>query len=299
MKNTEHFGIILALLSAALWGLFPVMVNQGTKSIPPITFAALSTLLAAIGVLFFALRQKNLKQLKNKAAWRPMLMVTLSVVIIPYILFFIGASKTSGVNASLLLLAEIIFTLIFTPLIGEKTTPLKLLGAGGVFAGGLLILYNGTLAFNLGDLIIILSTVTYPLGNFYAKKALNLVSPTIILLTRFFLGGLVILFFALAIERPAGLGRIIIDHWFLLLFNGLILLGLNKIIWYESLKRLDISKAISLGLTSPLFSLAVLIFVVGEKISFYQWGGLLIMMAGVYFSAKRKSVDPQTTKYAL
>src|SRR3989339_527619 len=261
MKNTEHFGIILALLSAALWGLFPVMVNQGTKSIPPITFAALSTLLAAIGVLFFALRQKNLKQLKNKAAWRPMLMVTLSVVIIPYILFFIGASR--------------------------------------VFAGGLLILYNGTLAFNLGDLIIILSTVTYPLGNFYAKKALNLVSPTIILLTRFFLGGLVILFFALAIERPAGLGRIIIDHWFLLLFNGLILLGLNKIIWYESLKRLDISKAISLGLTSPLFSLAVLIFVVGEKISLYQWGGLLIMMAGVYFSAKRKSVDPQTTKYAL
>ena len=299
MKNTEHFGIILALLSAALWGLFPVMVNQGTKSIPPITFAALSTLLAAIGVLFFALRQKNLKQLKNKAAWRPMLMVTLSVVIIPYILNFTGASNTAGVNASLLLLAEIIFTLIFTPLIGEKTTPLKLLGAGGVFAGGLLILYNGTLAFNLGDLIIILSTVTYPLGNFYAKKALNLVSPTIILLTRFFLGGLVILFFALAIERPAGLGRIIIDHWFLLLFNGLILLGLNKIIWYESLKRLDISKAISLGLTSPLFSLAVLIFFVGEKISLYQWGGLMIMMAGVYFSAKRKSVDPQTTKYAL
>ncbi len=36
------------------------------------------------------------------------------------------------------------------------------------------------------------------------------------------------------------------------------MLGVGKVIWYEELKRLDISKAISLGMTSPVVSLAML-----------------------------------------
>lgn len=297
-KKQENIGVIYAILAALLWGLFPVLVNHGVQTIPPLTFAALSVLIAALGAFIYALLQGKLKEFKNKNSYFPLLMITVCIVIIPYTLFFIGAKMTSGVNTSMLLLAEIIFTLIVTPLIGEKNTSYKILGAGGVFLGALFIMYNGTFSLNFGDILIILSTVTYPIGNFYAKKALNLVSPTMILLVRSLFGGLFLLGLALIFEKEITISNVLVNHWVLILFNGLVLLGLSKIIWYECLKRLDISKAISITMTYPLFSLITLIIFFGEKISTYQWIGIIIMMVGVYYSIRRRSVDPKITKYS-
>lgn len=297
-KKQENIGIILALITAAMYGMFPIFVNYGTKSISPMMFAAITTLLAACGSFIYATSKSKLHELKNRKSYSSLIMVTLCIVIIPYTLFFIGSSKTSGINSSMLLLSEIIFTLLFTPLIGEKTTVEKLMGAITVLVGATLILYNGKFDINIGDILIIISTTTYPIGNFYAKRALNFVSPAIILFTRFLLGGLFILIFAVLIEsQPIPFG-ILLRHWKLILFMGLILLGLEKIIWYEALKRLDISKAISLTMTFPLFSLILLIIIFKETPSNFQWIGILIMMTGIYFSAKRPSTNPLLTKYA-
>lgn len=293
----ENKGVILALISAALWGVFPVMVSRGAHYIPPLIFAATSTLLAAAGSFVYTAFKSKLGELKKKEAYASLLMVTLCIVIIPYVLLFIGSSKTSGINTSLLLLSEIIFTLMFTPLIGEKTTREKLMGSAGIFAGALLILYNGNFRLNIGDIMVIASTATYPIGNFYAKKALNRVSPSTILFVRFFLGGLFMLSIAMLSEPPSSLLQIIITDWPTLLFTGLILLGVGKIVWYEALSRLDISKAISLSMTFPLFSLAILVGIFKENISHYQWLGIAAMMVGVLFSIRRPSVDPRLTKY--
>ena len=294
----ENKGAILALISAALWGIFPVTVNRGSHTIPPLTFAALSTLLAAAGSFLYAALKGRLHELRTKEAYASLLMITLCIVIVPYVLFFIGSSKTSGINTSLLLLSEIIFTLMFTPLIGEKTTLEKLAGASGVFVGALLILYNGELHLNGGDLMIVASTATYPIGNFYAKKALNQVSPPTILFVRFLLGGLFMLPVALLSEPRADMVDIIAMNWPTLAFTGLILLGAGKIVWYEALGRLDISKAIALGMTFPLFSLILLVGIYQEPMSRFQWIGAPVMMLGTFCSVKRSSVDPRSTKYA-
>lgn len=298
-KKQENIGVAFALLGAAMWGAFPVLVNKGTQNIPPIMFAAITTILAACGTFIYALLKGKLYELKNKKSYTSLIMVTFCIVIIPYTLLFIGSSKTSGINSSLLLLSEIIFTLFFTPLMGEKTTIKKLLGAIGVFIGASLILYNGKFNLNLGDLLVILSTITYPIGNFYAKRAFNYVSPATILFVRFLLGGLFILALSLLTEPRLNGFEPILIHWKLILFTGLIILGIGKIVWYEGLKRLDISKAISLAMTFPLFSLIILISVFKETLSLFQWLGILIIAIGVYFSIKRTSVDPALTKYGI
>lgn len=296
--SRENQGTILALFSAALWGIFPVVVNQGSHQIPPLFFAAVTTLLAAMSSLAYTAFKRKLPELKNRKAYADLVIIALCIVIIPYTLFFIGAGKTSGVNTSLLLLSEIIFTLVFTHFIGEKTTFEKLLGALGVFCGAGFILYQGSFQLNAGDVLIILSTATYPVGNFYAKRALFRVSPSVILLVRFFLGGLFILILSIFLERPVSISTVVTQHWSLLLFTGFVLLGAGKIVWYEALDRLDISKAISLAMTFPLFSLIILTSLYKETISRRQAIGIAVMMMGVFFSAKRSSVDPSKTKYS-
>ncbi len=295
--DRETQGTVLALFSAALWGLFPVMVNRGSHHIPPLLFAAVTTLLAAAGSLCYTAFKGKFHELRNRKSYAALFMITLCIVIVPYTLLFIGAGKTSGINTSLLLLSEIIFTLLFTPFIGEKNTIEKLIGAFGVFCGAAFILYHGSFQPNTGDVLVILSTATYPVGNFYAKKAMAQVSPSIILSVRFFLGGLFLLLLSMIAETPPTMGDVIIKNWPLLLLTGFVLLGAGKIVWYEALDRLDISKAISLSMTFPLFSLIVLTGFYEEPVSRQQAVGIIVMMVGVFFSAKRSSVDPATTKY--
>src|SRR3989338_8901532 len=110
VNKKEGLGAALALLSAALWGAFPLLVHQGVQSIPPLTFAALSTLIAVAGAFIYAIVQGSLKELKERSNYSSLAAITLFVVVIQYSVYFIGAKFTSGVNASFLLLSEIIFT---------------------------------------------------------------------------------------------------------------------------------------------------------------------------------------------
>ena len=295
MAKQETKGVLFALVSAVMYGMFPVVVNRGSRHLMPLTFAAISALLAAFGSFVYTALKGKLAELKKKESYSSLLMVTLCIVVVPYTLLFVGSSMTSGINTSLLLLSEVVFTLMFTPLIGEKTTFEKLVGALGVLVGAGLILYNGEFRMKIGDIMVVGSTVTFPIGNFYAKKALFRVSPSTILLVRFSLGGLFMLLLAMLMETRSW--TTVFGEWPLLLFTGLVLLGVGKIVWYEALGRLDISKAISLSMTFPLFSLAVLIGAFRERVSLYQWIGIGAMMIGVFFSIRRPSIDPKLTRY--
>lgn len=299
IKKQEKIGIIFALIASIFYGLYPVLVNHGAQDIPPLIFSACITIIAMMGCFFYSLYKGTIKELRNTKAYPDLTMVTLCIVILPMILFFIGASQTSGLNTSFLLLSEMIFMLIFTHFIGEKTTKLKLVGALGVMVGAGLILYNGVLTFNTGDMLIILSTLPLPIGNFYAKKAFNVVSSETVLLFRFILGSLFLVPFAILMTKgPYSIKGIITENWILLTTIGLLIMAGSKIIWYEGFKRLDISKAISIGLTFPFFSLIVLIGFFDEIPSTYQWIGIAIMSIGVYFAAKRKSTPIEKTMYA-
>ena len=297
-QKQENTGVFYVLLGAAMWGIFPVLINKGTQNIHPVIFAAVTTLLAACGCFFYALAKGDLKELKNRKAYSSLIMITLCVVIIPYLLFFTGSKMTNGLNSSMLLMSEIIFTLIVTAIVGEKTTIEKLIGAMGIFFGACFMLYKGSFSLNLGDLLIIASTITYPIGNFYTKKALNHVSPSTILFIRFALGGIVIFIIAILVSPINNVFTEVKDNFFLVLFTGFVLLGIGKVIWYEGLKRLDISKAISIGMTFPLFSLILLIGYFKETPSVNQCIGISIMLIGIFFSIKRTSVNPSLTRYA-
>ncbi len=297
-KQQEKIGVMLALVAASIHGLAPLIINQAGKLIPPLTFAAITTLIGSVFCFFCAAWEGKLHELKIKKAYPLLLLVSLFIVIIPHILFFVGASKTSGINTSLLGLSEIVFLLIFAPFIGEKNTLEKLIGAISILIGGIFILYKNHFTLNLGDVFIIFSTAFYPIGNFYAKKAFNIVSPSIVLFTRFFIGGICIFIISLIIEPDANIPSIMTNNIVTITFTGLIFLGIGKTIWYMGFKRLDISKAISLIMTAPLFSMIFLLIIYQEKLSIQQWIGVAIMCTGMFFSVKRKSVEMSETKYA-
>jgi len=298
MKNKEQEGVFLAILSSLIWGIFLVLINSGVKSMAPLFFAGSITLIASFFVFVYCLSQRQLLQLKQKGIFINVLAITFFIIVIPYILLFIGTGLTSSLNTSVLTLSEIIFTVIFTHFIGERTTKLKLLGAGSIFLGAFIILFNGSGEIKIGDILIFFSTITYPLGNFYTKKAMHKLSPALIIFLRSLLGGIFLLLLSLIFENSNNISAIIQQHWLFLIISGLVFMGLGKILAQEAMKRLDISKTVSLFMTFPIFSLGYIVFIEHEPVTSSQWLGIIIMMIGVYFSIKRKSVDKSFTKYA-
>jgi drug/metabolite transporter (DMT)-like permease len=297
-RNDDWFAIGIALFHAAFTGAYAVLVNRGTQNIPPLHFAALTALVAAVTMAFFVVAQRAFADFRERRALKPVSMVTLFIIIIPFVLFFLGAQRTSGLNTSMLLLAEVPFTLVFTHFIGERTDRFKIAGGVGIFLGALFVLYNGTLQFNWGDLLIILSTACYPIGNLFTRKALHLLRPASLLFLRSLAGGVFLFASARIVEPDAQPLMLLRDYWPYFLFTGVAMMGVVKLLWHISFQRMDISKAISLVHTFPLFSLVLLLAIFHESISLYQWIGIGMMLVGVFFTLRRPSVNINATKYA-
>jgi len=291
--NKEQKGEALILLETLMYSLFPIIVAHSTKILPPILFAGLSTITASVTLLLWLIYKKQLPTLLHKETIKYSLGVTLFIIILPSIFIFTGASQTSGINTTILLQTEILFTfLIYSFLKLEKITPKKILGSIIVFCGTTAIVYNGKLQINLGDLLIIAGTLFYPFGNYFAKRALQTAPPSTILFIRSLLGGLTLIFISLLFEGPISDSKPqLLKYWPLFIVNGIFIYHFSKILWYEGIKRIDISKAIPMSTGGyPAFSLIFAIIFLHEIPSVYQWVGFTLIIAGIFVLIKKDKI---------
>lgn len=296
VMSKETYGSLAVISSAAIVSLFPIVVSKGVQVFPPLTFAGLSLLITFVTTFLYSAVSGVLPELKKTAAYYPMVINAICAIIVPYSLFFIGAQFTSSINTAALLLSEIIFTVLLTPWFGETTSAQKIFGAGGVFVGAWLLTWHGQDSWQFGDLLIILSTVTFPFGNFYAKRALRLVHPGILLTVRAGVGCVILLLLAISLEHWFEIATVR-TYWWYIVLNGAIILGIGKIIWQIGFQRLDIAKAVILLKIEPLISILILVFLLHEPISRLQLLGIGIMLIGVVATWKRRSIDPTLTRY--
>jgi drug/metabolite transporter (DMT)-like permease len=292
--SQERIGEINVILSALIFAFFPVIVKLG-GAVPPVFYAAISTLITALLMALFMIGKGGFLELANKKTWKYIFLVAVFIIIIPYIFIYNGARMTSGINTSILGQTEIFFALFYGWIIGEAITERKILGGALITIGTFFVMFNGVLKFNLGDLLIITGTAFYPIGNIYAKKVLGVISPITLVFARSVIGGIVLLIFSWFFE--AGLAyscTFITTYWWLFLINGLAVSGFSKILWYEGLKRLDVGKSTILIMPYSAFGVIYASAFLKEIPTFYQLIGLIIVILGIYAvidNKKKETID--------
>lgn len=299
-KSEERIGEGMVLLQAMVYGFFPVIISFAGGLIPPIFFAAVSILLASVVLFIYLLLSKNLSQLANKKAFFYTLGVTFFTVILGFGFIMTGASLTSGVNTSILLLSEIFFTFLICGIFYGEEMPLsKILAAILIIIGTVVIMYNGDFSFNRGDILIIIGTFFFPIGNRFAKKAMALVNPATILFVRSVIGGVLLLLLSFFWENTYYSWQTLIsENMSIILINGLIMFSLTKILWYEGMKRMDISKSITIGMVYSAFGFIYSMIFLKEIPSIYQLLGFFVVMSGLYIitRTRQKKIPPQFTE---
>lgn len=268
------------LLSACvLEGLFPIIAHGASRAFSPLWFVGLSCAFAACILWLFsaytgAFRRPRTSELRD-CGWLALLIIT------PTALIFAGSAHTSGINTGLLLQTEVLSTfLIYGFLFHERHTVVQIFGAMLVFSGTLAVLFNGSLHLNAGDALILLAVCIFPFGNFFAKRALRTLPITQVLFYRYLFSACLLLPVA---SLTAGIPDFSQSGSHLWLFPAYVLLVMiaSKHFWYAGLRHLSVSKSIGIASASPIFTLIFAALFLHEVPTIFQFGGLLLSIAGV------------------
>lgn len=285
-----NIGSIFVLLHSFLWGLFPVVSVYLLSQVSSLSLMLYSSFVTTVFFFCFLGIQKKWDEIFHAKAWKYIFGLAIFNSIFFYGLVLWGMQYTTANNAGVLMLCEILFSFLLIHII--QKTPVQtyeLIGAFSILLG-LIIFKNPTsFSWNFGDTLIVLATTLAPIGNMFTQKARNEVSASMVLFGRnaitlvFCVVLLVLLppyfsFPSLSLENNS--------FFLLLLFHGVVLLGIAKIFWVDSLQHISIPSAITLNSIYPVFTLFFSFLLFSTPPTWYQIIGLFPIIFGVYFITK-------------
>lgn len=281
--------VILAVLSV-IWGSSFILIKFGLESFDPMQVGALRILIAGTAFLpFIVLKWKQIPW----HLWKFFLLVGLCGSGIPAFLFPIAQTQLSSSVAGILNTLTPIFTLLIGAMIfGTTVTKSKVLGVAVGFVGAaLLILFGSEIDLDQKlsySLYIILATICYGLSVNVAKAKLNEVNPTLLMSTAFFL------------MMPFAIASYFVTNTHEAMFavpkfpmKGLIFISIlsllgtfySSMLFYKMVQRTNPVFGASVTYLIPIVS-CIWGVVYGEIFGLVQFGGMLLILIGVYLSRK-------------
>ncbi len=273
----RHF--LLGLAVVAVWGTNFVVIHIGLEHLPPLLFAALRFLFAALpGVFLFP---------RPQVPWRHLAAYGVLIGAGQFGLLFVAMrSEISPGLASLVVQAQVFFTIGLSMwLSGERVRPYQiaalLLGLAGL---GVILTHTDGSTTSLGLFLVLLAALSWSGGNIVARASgtANML-PYVIWASLFSAPPLFALSFLLE-GWPAirhGIAAADLTTWAAVLWQtiGNTLFGYAA--WGWLLSRHPAALVTPLALLVPLFGMGASALVLGESLPFWKIGAALLVMSGL------------------
>ncbi len=293
MDSKEKEGIILVIICVFIHGSQPILGKYGVSLVPPLFFASLTNLIAAVFLILLILaRRENIFLLLKARYFLILLSIGFFGTTLSNILFFYGVRLTSGINSAILLQIEPLYALLIGYLLlKERINSRQIIATLFIILGTILVVYQGTSKLNWGDILVLLTPLCYQISHFFSKKLLNKtdLSPLFIATGRTLYGGI----FLFLLSQLAGIHEwsILAKHNMLSLFifYGIVVYALSYLTFYEAIKRINLSKASTIISVYPAVSILLAWFILREVPDVYQLAGFFIILLGIFRLSQVKS----------
>ncbi len=281
----EREGEILMVGLAILESWFPIFSIVAMSYIGALHTYTYSLLIALAFFIIIMFKRDRFKELKNKEAYKDLLLTSFWITSL-FALVFIGMRYTTAGNMAVIIFLQLLFSYLYFNVFGkEKMHTLHVWGAFIMGMGALIILIPDELTFNKGDLLILVAAAIAPLANLYQKRAREFCSTETILGFRTLVGLPFIALMAWAFE-PAVSYEALVSALPSLLFIGILIYVVSKIMWIEALHRTSITKlSAMLGLV-PMMTLIFAYFYLNEIPELRQVLGIIPVLVGGYLITK-------------
>lgn len=294
LSKSELRGTLLIILTAFISG-FSVVVNRffvTEDKIDPLLFTALRALF--IGIIFFFISfyiSKSKKTSFNKVSWKYLISIGIIGGSFAFWMFFTGLKLTTAGRAAFLHKTLPIYATILAIIFLKEKITKKQLIAMTIMLAGLLIMESSKLSpeIRIGDMLVLGATVLWALENTISKKAmLNKESNWVVTFSRMFFGS-IILFAIIFISGKTNLLLTLTSQQIIYIVLSGTFLFLYVFTWYWGLKYINLSKASTILLLSPVISLTLGFFWLNEQILTFQLIGSLLILVGGFFIIRSKN----------
>lgn len=290
MEASKHdsWGVFWSFTSAFLWATTFITSRHllAGGMVDPITLATIRFLLG--GSLLFLLglivKQEmfalNLGDIFSLAVLGLFGMVGMSS------LLFVGQQFTTAINSSLIMQLNPIIILLLGVFIGESITLDKAIGIiisliGCLFVVGILS-FQG-LRFDLGhlrgDLFVFLAAICWALYSIVGKPVVQKLGGYRTTTWAMLLGALELLILRGVLPSPIVWPQG--SAWYYITYLAFLPTAVAFFAWYEAMDRIELALLNVMQYLTPIFTIFLAWFLLGERLSFTEWIGVLIVLLGV------------------
>ena len=292
MVSNEMKGTVLVILTAIISGVSIVVNRFFVVSVNPVAFTTMRALF--IGLIFFFVslyKSKFKKRDFKKASWKHLIAIGVIGGGIAFLLFFTGLkSTTSGRAAFLHKTLPLFSTFLAFVFLKERVTK-RLFAAMVLMLLGIFVMESGSIGYEMkaGDLLVLTATVLWAVENTIAKNVmLHNETNWVVTFSRMFFGSLVLLSMMFMLGKTHLLMSLTHQQLIYIGVSTLFLAG-YVLTWYWGLRFINLSKASTILLMSPVISLTLGYYWLGESLVFFQMIGSLFILIGAYLVVQIKS----------
>jgi drug/metabolite transporter (DMT)-like permease len=279
--SKERTGELYIFGSTIIWSFFPIITVLSYKNVPSIISLSISTFIATIFFFILVIYKRKLYELRNRLLWKYIFYIVFFIGILFYLLYFLGLTKTTAGNASIIGLFEIFTSYLFFNIIKKEPFSLQSkIGAFLMIIGVLIILAPNFSSLNFGDLFIFIAMFFAPIGNFFQQKAKLISSTETILFLRSLIATPCLFLIAYFFGQYFNISDAK-ESFLFLIINGFIMFGLSKIFWLEAISRISVTKANALHSLTPLLTLLLAWFILHQTPTYFQIASLIPLILGV------------------
>jgi drug/metabolite transporter (DMT)-like permease len=284
-RGSERAGLSFAALCALNGAFVAPVARFTTERGDPLFVAAATTLLAGAAAAAVLGARGQLRALLRRPAAPLLVLLGALGTTIPNLLFFLGTSRTSAIDAVLCLQVEPIYSLALAWLaLGHRLTLRRALSAAVLLSGIALAVARESAPDALGVALLLVTPLAWQLSHLVVLRRMPDVPPELLTGARYVWGGLLLALAAFAargtslLPEPESLRA----QLPVLVVQGVVLSYAGTMLWYQSITRIDLARATSIVVPSiPLLSLAASAALVGETPDPRQLAGMGLAAAGV------------------
>jgi len=276
--------VIFMAVLAATWGASYLFIKVGLRDFSSAFVVFGRTALAAVVLTAIARRLGALDGLR--AAWRPIVVLAVIQVALPFLLIAEGEHHIPSALAGILVASAPIYTALLALKL-DVAERARGWAAVGIAVGivGVVLLFGIDLSGDsmalLGGAMVLLASLGYALGALYMKRRLTGLQPAGIAAATMGVST-VLMAPAALLSLPTSAGA---DSIGALLALGILGTGVAFLLFYSLIAEIGPARASIVAYLAPVFAVFYGVALLDEAITAATIGGLVLILAGSYLGA--------------
>jgi drug/metabolite transporter (DMT)-like permease len=287
--DNKVLGTIAVLGASIMWAIEPVFAKLSYQTTDFLNTFAMRTIFAFIIITVYVLVFKTNHIIVKRRFIPKLIYISIAATLFADLMYIYALTKVPVINAVLIGHMQPIFVVIFGYFLLRQDFVTKFDYLGIIFMilagilvttktlGNLLGLRLGT----IGDIYVLSATVAWATTAVIARKYLKTLDAGVIAFYRFFFAGIIFVGYS-AIFRDISIHSI---YQVLLGFT----VGIGTILYYEGIKLIKAAQVSALELATPFFATLLGYLVLNETITTMQFIGILLLLVGIYFLARKET----------